>query len=320
MNSSPQPCKDRWQHASCLQKAIRRNHPEWALPSAHFLWGWSPRYLIRRLAVIAFEDIGLANLDLVESYLQEAHRILHDRHFDDAARERVLEFVGAFCASLKSRYLTRIGATVHYHPRYKALTAQYHDAILTDKVNEAAGETDVLRTQALALTCHPDELAKVLVAEGHERLPNLMRLGGRLGCKDLPRILFATRNEKPVDTVTTSLPEPRPVGHFPLWVYDKHTRLGARALRAFVGQVPELAHLTPETALWFAYRAIFRFESGLLDREVMFTHDKDVEAVWWETLMVEDLALPEVLHLRDVIRERLPELDAIRATYLGHFR
>lgn len=311
------PSKDRWLHASCLQKAIRRNLPELAISSARFLWDWNPRYLVRRLGVIAFEDIGLANLDLVERYLRTAQPILKEGTFGDKERETVIGFVHAFCASPKSRYLTRIGATVHYHPRYKALTAESHNALFTDKVTSALAQSDVLVAQALALTCPPKELGDALHHEGKDKLADLMLLGWKLGCEGLPRILFATRNERPVETCPTDLPPVEMLGHFPTWVYDRHTCLGARALRLFVQRVPELAHLSPETAAWAAYRILFRLESGLLDREVMFTSDSMVEDVWWTTLCVEGVSLPDVFRIRESLREKLPILNGIRRGLLG---
>ena len=317
MNNINTPSRDRWQHTSCLQKAIRRNLPDLAVPSARFLWGWNPRYLMRRMAVIAFEDVGLANIDLLERYLTTAHPILKEGQFSGGDREKVVGFVRAFCASPKSRYLTRIGATVHYHPGYKTITAESHNAILTDKTANALQETDVLKVQALALTCPPKELADALHREGKGLLANLMLLGGRLGCEGLPRILFATRNEQPVETRPTDLPPVEMLGHFPAWVFDRHTRLGARALRLFVQRVPELKGLSPETAAWVAYRILFRLESGLLDRETFFTSDNAVEEVWWTTLMVEGLTLPDVFAIRESLREKIPVLNDIRRGLLG---
>jgi hypothetical protein len=139
-----------------------------------------------------------------------------------------------------------------------------------------------------------------------------------VGAEGLPLALFSTRHERPVDTVTTQLPPMVMLGHFPTFVYDRHTRLGSRALKLFVKEVLELAHLTPAMAAWVAYRILFRLESGLLDREVMFTNDAAVEQLWWTTLMVEGLTLPEVFRIRDALGRQLPRLNAIRHELLTH--
>lgn len=49
--------------ASLLQKAIRRGRIELALQAAATLLEQSPERLWRRLACIAFEDVGLGDLD-----------------------------------------------------------------------------------------------------------------------------------------------------------------------------------------------------------------------------------------------------------------
>ncbi|MCK1589198.1 hypothetical protein [Bradyrhizobium sp. 169] len=62
----PQPLEiSRYVGASLLQKAIRRGRTELAVQAAATLLQQSPERLWRRLACIAFEDVGLGNLDLV---------------------------------------------------------------------------------------------------------------------------------------------------------------------------------------------------------------------------------------------------------------
>lgn len=286
------------------------------MPSAHFLWGWNPRYLMRRLAVIALEDVGLANLDLAERYLTTIHPILSEGRLGDGECEKVIGFVRAFCISPKSRFLTRIEATVHYSPHYQAITAAGKDSLFTKPLADALGEKDVLVAHAKAMACKPRDLADA-IRDTHPQLVRLMAMGMKLGDEGLSLTLFATRNEKPMETVATDLPPVVTLGNFPTFVYDKHTRIGARALRLFVQQVPELASLTPETAVWVAYRILFRLESGLLDRETMFSSEVSVESVWWTTLCVEGLTLPDVFTIRDSLHRRIPVLNAIRRELLG---
>jgi len=56
---------DPWLAMSLMQKAIRRGRDEWALGAAATLLSISPERLWRRLCVIAYEDIGVADLDTV---------------------------------------------------------------------------------------------------------------------------------------------------------------------------------------------------------------------------------------------------------------
>jgi hypothetical protein len=57
--------RDPWLAASALQKSIRWDATEDALIAAHTLLEIRPDRLWRRLAIIALEDVGLGDLDLV---------------------------------------------------------------------------------------------------------------------------------------------------------------------------------------------------------------------------------------------------------------
>src|SRR5262249_40027803 len=54
-----------WVAMSLLQKAIRRGHEQLALRAAATLLRVSPERLWRRCGCIAFEDVGVADLDTV---------------------------------------------------------------------------------------------------------------------------------------------------------------------------------------------------------------------------------------------------------------
>jgi replication-associated recombination protein RarA len=54
-----------WLAMSVLQKAIRRGHEDLALSAAATLLRDAPEKLWRRIGCIAFEDVGLADLDAV---------------------------------------------------------------------------------------------------------------------------------------------------------------------------------------------------------------------------------------------------------------
>ncbi len=56
---------DRYIALSALQKAIRRGEEELALRAAMNLMIGGPHAIWRRLGIIAFEDVGVANIDVV---------------------------------------------------------------------------------------------------------------------------------------------------------------------------------------------------------------------------------------------------------------
>ena len=54
---------DKWLLSSAVQKLIRRGRAEQAVKTALALHALDPAYLPRRLPIIAFEDIGIGNLE-----------------------------------------------------------------------------------------------------------------------------------------------------------------------------------------------------------------------------------------------------------------
>ena len=54
--------RDRWILTSLLQKAIRRGRVDYAVAAADSLVALEPDYVASRLPVIAYEDIGVADL------------------------------------------------------------------------------------------------------------------------------------------------------------------------------------------------------------------------------------------------------------------
>ena len=62
---------DKWKAVSHLQKCIRRGWSHRIEPITKALWDVDNAYLRYRLAVIAVEDVGIANLDKVHSLLED---------------------------------------------------------------------------------------------------------------------------------------------------------------------------------------------------------------------------------------------------------
>lgn len=65
---TPLPC-DRWIARSCLQKAIRRGDPQLGQRALANLFNHDRRAAWRHLAIIALEDVGVANLDVLSRIL-----------------------------------------------------------------------------------------------------------------------------------------------------------------------------------------------------------------------------------------------------------
>jgi hypothetical protein len=62
----PLPC-DRWVARSCFQKAIRRGEKDLAVRALANLFLHDPKAVWRHLTIVALEDVGVANLDIIRS-------------------------------------------------------------------------------------------------------------------------------------------------------------------------------------------------------------------------------------------------------------
>ena len=78
------PCGDRWLVRSALQKAIRRGHVGLARRAAVALGLFGNRYLWRALVVIAIEDVGIADGELVGAVLAAASSASWRRSMGDS--------------------------------------------------------------------------------------------------------------------------------------------------------------------------------------------------------------------------------------------
>src|SRR4051812_318092 len=67
MNREAQPtlCLDLWESSSLLQKAIRRGEAKLARHAAEAFHRHRGKAIWRRLLTIAFEDVGIANVELI---------------------------------------------------------------------------------------------------------------------------------------------------------------------------------------------------------------------------------------------------------------
>ena len=86
---------DKWIQSSSLQKSIRRSNTQAAYSAVDwFLANGESAYLLRRLEVIAIEDIGIGSVDVVLGYLASATADRKKRLYDivqelsDAPKDR----------------------------------------------------------------------------------------------------------------------------------------------------------------------------------------------------------------------------------------
>lgn len=104
LNIEPAQC-DKWVAVSSLHKSIRRCEVEFALRATATLLSLDPDYLFRRLPIIAYEDVGIANPQLCALTLFASSKRVQNAY----GRDRLAYYLTKLLAeSVKSRTATDI--------------------------------------------------------------------------------------------------------------------------------------------------------------------------------------------------------------------
>jgi hypothetical protein len=142
--------RDTWLATSALQKAIRRGDLGTALQASSFLAEVQPDRLWRRLVVIALEDIGIADLNLVTMVLWASGKRAWRR--DHGGEEKVASYVvSQLCAASKCRDGSDVLVIADHHPSLREVRAQF--AGLTSRL--LRGLRPTLDTSVFGLLPHP---------------------------------------------------------------------------------------------------------------------------------------------------------------------
>lgn len=261
--SAIQDPNGRYRVASALQKCIRRGEAEKAVLYAQAMFNSEHQeYLMRRLPVIAMEDVGPGNWDVV----------MQTMHF--CRYKSVRNVVGAFeglsylvhqlASGLKSRALCEVVCSVHFlrgEPEdyvMAALKAMFGLGWIPEDKKHPVFATGIKGTPA-------DET----MAAVHALRPDLQYLFHVCSKKPvdylqaaMPMVLKA-ETEAPLCVNETAFPEYKMLKGVPEWSFDQHTLEGKKA----ISYVLKL-HVVPPTTTWAQLAMIlFQVESAALDRQ-----------------------------------------------------
>lgn len=87
---------EKWLLVSCLQKSIRKGFEDIACVYAGQLYEMDKNYLIHKMGTILFEDIFLANTELINDFFIYAN---HKNH----KKVDIIQYIKSFCSSVKDR-------------------------------------------------------------------------------------------------------------------------------------------------------------------------------------------------------------------------
>lgn len=289
---------DSWLATSTLQKAIRRGETETALLATAYLIEKQPARFWRRLVVIALEDVGIADLRLVEEVLLASGRPSW-RAEHGGEEHWAADLVTRLCGAAKNRDACDALVIADLHPDFARQRSGFLDYsgyqlcdVLADR-DRSIGErvlaawmvTGTKRFPAYSLPERGGSFSELLTVYDAIGVPPDVLKVARYGSTrtneghplTIPLIWLLSNQEGGVARLeTAALPRARSIGGWPEYSFDMHTRPGKVALRLFGYRCGDLQKLLIEnlrTEQWqdFIGTLVFRAEGEVVDRRQVFS-------------------------------------------------
>lgn len=271
-----------WQAMSLLQKTIRRGHSGFALQAAASLLHLDPDRFWRRAGIIAFEDIGVADLNTVGMVTAAlaGKRVRHSLGGEWAVAATITQ---AMAKARKNRAADDLLCLLDSWPALND-NRQRLAPLLISRLRLIVLTTELLPLRALAL--------RMIIADRRLDPPRrgstdiafdiLDELGvapttlaiAREGYRRTGEVLaplvalLSLENGVKDNLHHDQMPPASMIGGLPSWTFDMFTREGRSALGKLLAKDPALAdwartHLPPTGRVEFLAQALFRVESGL---------------------------------------------------------
>jgi MgsA AAA+ ATPase C terminal len=330
---------DRWVVSSLLQKSIRRGETQIAQDAAFTLVKLNGAAIWRRLMVIAFEDVGVANIDAITAVVAassdaalrksrggNSHVAIHlAQLLADSSKDRSADYlVGAkdhpaladFARTIRDAsaedILFRICDKTLGLPS-KAIAALFAAVPHGDAVWGRLGLDRLLRAYR-ELGVPEDLLAATEIAASRTREPITVMV---------PLIWLAAQATRETNVFDCPVPSLVQLGDVPLYALDQHTRLGREAIWRFVREHPAvrwcLTHYVPERCwLGVAYVAAFYVDGAPVARRLMWDQSESLEVFGIERdLLYAGMPTAGIKPLLGVMRANLDSLNELRRDVLA---
>jgi hypothetical protein len=277
-----------WVAMSALQKAIRRGRNDIAQSAAAALLQSSPDRFWRRCGIIAFEDIGVADLDAVFAVTAALAGKRFRRQLGGEWRV-ASAIVSRMARAPKCRAADDLLLVAENLPAYDRARLDLAALPTADLLRIATG-SGPLAERALALwyaigtdrrpsrhlqTRHGEPRA-VFDALCEAGLPHTVveiaregfRRVGEVLCPFVALLCQATQNDV-ASVLDDDFPTETMIGAVPSWAFDMYSREGQLALRVFLQGRAETArwvrvHIPPRQRASFLGGVVFRVEGGLV--------------------------------------------------------
>ena len=325
----------KWQALSLLQKSVRRGNRDFAQKAALTLLRTDPEHLLRRLNVVAAEDIGIAAPEILDLTIAGS-----DKRFRTQTGEwpLVSYLVSRMTGARKDRSADDLSFAAEVHPQFKAVRAEFvHLATqqLLDIVTSTAHLVE--RAIALKLVLGKSKRSLQLTArrgDAHAAVFNhltsvgvaphlaaIARESYRKTGEHLAPLAALVSLELGWRTATTSddpMPPAVMIGNLPCWTYDMFTREGRATLVRFLGTDAEsarwvVAHIPPARRLELIGNLVFFVESCLLSQKLNWAVGDELRRM----ASVECLGVGDGTVILELMRADLPRLNELRFQMCG---
>lgn len=282
-----------WVAMSLLQKSIRRNAPALALGATATLLQLDPHKFWRRALCIAYEDIGVADLDVVTAALDAVQgkrfRAEHGGEWQVAAKLAL-----RLCQAPKCRSADDLLIATAFHPALNDVRRDIAGEALPDHLRRIE-QPGALLSRAMAVSYatgshrghiykgqrpygYPMAVFASLRSAGVE--PEIVEVGER-GFRRVREVLCANlcllHPLFPTGSLSTDDDDLPPVAMnrhgIPTFAFDMFSHEGRRALGRFLDGRTATArwikhHVPAQRRIKFLGHALFRVESGQVKRRV----------------------------------------------------
>ncbi|NIT54892.1 MAG: hypothetical protein GWN00_01190 [Aliifodinibius sp.] len=284
----------KWVVTSALQKAIRRGQVEDARDYASALFDKEASYIVRRLAVIALEDVSVANIKAVAYALALVGKIKWIRA--NGGHSLFSWVAGNLASGETSRIACDIacigGLDPKLQPEIKSWAGSYDSELLEEVFTSNSYTIGERHLAGLALigALHTKENGKVIYSTKNEEVfdkcldrmevPTLIRYlvykGRKANAEGLfVGLILAWQRLKGLESAEDDeSPELEPedllgygyLGGVVSSAYDMHTAVGKKAIRLFAKEVPEIKDFLRKNKFTerFLFSAIFNTEGTAL--------------------------------------------------------
>ncbi|WP_143749165.1 hypothetical protein [Mesorhizobium sp. WSM3882] len=323
-----------WLAMALLQKAIRRGRGQFALQAAATLLRQSHDGFWRRCAVIAFEDIGVADLETVSLVTASlAGKTFRSKVGGEWA-------VGSFIVerlvkAQKCRSADDLLMLAERHPAYEHLRLGLTYCTIPELLAFVRSDAP-LPKRALALwyalgtdRCpspqlrtrkgSPQIVFDDLCEAGHPHtLVEIAREGfrrtGQVLCP-LVVLLASLKPERPALIDDDIFPPETLCGALPSWALDVYSREGQQALRRFLGRDCKTArwvrrHVPPAQRIKFLGDILFAVEGGLLRNHYRWPLADELRRSW--AIECQGPFCPDASEIISMLRSDISLLNAER--------